>query len=167
MSKPTQVVNLLVFDVRHPINLFLSTLFTVLLSLGLGFSWPYANGSVILESVIITTVLAVGLTLYTFWAARKGHDFGILLPFLYGFYMVLVVYGVIRLFFPSGKIVMMTYEALFVILFSGCIVYHTHNLIKRFPSMNTFGLLSVYGVTSAIFVLIIALLGGEGYDWGR
>jgi len=51
---------------------------------------------VILESVILTTVVVVSLTLYTFWAARRGHDFNFLGPFLFGAIMVLMVFSLIQ-----------------------------------------------------------------------
>lgn len=54
------------------------------------------TGNVILESVILTTVVVVGLTLYTFWAARKGQDFNFLGPFLSGALLVLVVFSLIQ-----------------------------------------------------------------------
>ncbi|XP_077251401.1 protein LIFEGUARD 3-like [Tasmannia lanceolata] len=148
----------------HPIDLLLSTLSTVSLSIVLGVLWPYANGRLIFESVITTTVLLVSLTLFTFWAARKGYDFGILFPLFKGTSLVLVVYCMIRLFLPFGKIMSMTNEAFIIILFSFCIIKSTHNLIKRFPTIYTFGLLFVYIWTLGIFFLIIALLGGQGYD---
>ncbi|KAG6530865.1 hypothetical protein ZIOFF_004626 [Zingiber officinale] len=38
---------------------------------------------VILEAAILTAVVVVSLTLYTFWAARRGHEFNFLGPFLF------------------------------------------------------------------------------------
>lgn len=54
------------------------------------------TGKVILESVILTSVVVVSLTLYTFWAARRGHDFNFLGPFLFGAVMVLMVFALIQ-----------------------------------------------------------------------
>lgn len=54
------------------------------------------TGKVILESVILTTVVVMSLTLYTFWAARRGHDFNFLGPFLFGALLVLVVFAMIQ-----------------------------------------------------------------------
>ncbi|KAK3001615.1 hypothetical protein RJ639_020654 [Escallonia herrerae] len=78
---------------------------------------------VILESVILTTVVVVSLTLYTFWAARRGHDFNFLGPFLFGALMML---------FPLGKVSVMIYGGLASIIFCGYILYDTDNLIKRY-----------------------------------
>ncbi|KAK3013766.1 hypothetical protein RJ639_010125 [Escallonia herrerae] len=90
------------------------------------------TGKVILESVILTTVVVVSLTLYTFWAARRGHDFNFLGPFLFGALMVLLVFGLIQMLFPMGKVSVMIYGGLASIIFCGYILYDTDNLIKRY-----------------------------------
>ncbi|XP_077252074.1 protein LIFEGUARD 4-like [Tasmannia lanceolata] len=155
-----------VFEERHSINFILLTLFAVSISFTVGLVWPllcpFANGRVILESMIITTVLVMSLTLCTFWAARKGHDFRFLLAFSVGTAIVLLVCAMIQIFLPGEKIVPMISKALCVINFSGCIVYTTDNLIKRFPKMNTYELLFLYGPTSFIFLLILTHLGVQG-----
>lgn len=55
-----------------------------------------ATGKVILEAVILTAVLVVSLTLYTFWAAKRGQDFNFLGPFLFGAIIVLMVFALIQ-----------------------------------------------------------------------
>ncbi|CAN7083633.1 unnamed protein product, partial [Brassica oleracea var. botrytis] len=37
-----------------------------------------SNGKVIIESAILTTVVVLSLTVYTFWAAKGGYDFNFL-----------------------------------------------------------------------------------------
>ncbi|KEH23818.1 inhibitor of apoptosis-promoting Bax1 protein [Medicago truncatula] len=61
-------------------------------------------GKVILVSVISTTAVVFSLTLYTFWAARRGHDFSFLGPFLYGSLLILVLFGLIQVLFPLDKL---------------------------------------------------------------
>jgi len=60
------------------------------------------TGKIILESAILTAVVVVSLTLYTFWAARRGHDFSFLAPILFAGFMVLLVFILIQvLLIPS------------------------------------------------------------------
>ncbi|KAG4928077.1 hypothetical protein JHK84_053639 [Glycine max] len=87
---------------------------------------------IILESVILTTIVVVSLTLYTFWAAKRGHDFNFLGPFLFGALLVLMLFAFIQLLFPLGRISTMIYGVLASIIFSGYIIYDTNNLIKRY-----------------------------------
>nr|CAD1841695.1 unnamed protein product [Ananas comosus var. bracteatus] len=117
---------------RHPVNLLLLGLFTVSISFAVGMSCAFTSGKVILESAILTTAVVVSLTLYTFWAAKRGHDFNFLGPFLFASLLVLLVFAFIQILFPLGKISHMIYGGLAAILFSGYIIYDTDNLIKRY-----------------------------------
>jgi protein lifeguard len=54
------------------------------------------TGKIILEAAILTAVVVISLTAYTFWAAKKGYDFNFLGPFLFAALMVLLVFSVIQ-----------------------------------------------------------------------
>lgn len=54
------------------------------------------TGKIILEAAILTSVVTIGLTLYTFWAAKRGHDFSFLGPFLFASLLVLLVFSMIQ-----------------------------------------------------------------------
>ncbi|KAH0463951.1 hypothetical protein IEQ34_006737 [Dendrobium chrysotoxum] len=90
------------------------------------------RGKVILEAAILTAVVVVSLTLYTFWAAKRGHDFSFLGPILFSSLIVLIVFAFIQIFFPMGRISHMIYGGLAALIFSGYIIYDTDNLIKRY-----------------------------------
>ncbi|XP_071724096.1 protein LIFEGUARD 2-like [Rutidosis leptorrhynchoides] len=117
---------------RHPVNYILLAIFTISLAFAVGLTCAFTEGKVILESAILTAVVVVSLTLYTFWAARRGHDFSFLGPFLFGALMVLMVFAFIQILFPLGKISVMIYGCLASIIFCGYIIYDTDNLIKRY-----------------------------------
>ena len=53
-------------------------------------------GKVILQAGILTIVVVLSLTAYTFWAARRGKDFSFLGPFLFASLMILLVFGFIQ-----------------------------------------------------------------------
>ncbi|KAG5567549.1 hypothetical protein RHGRI_002925 [Rhododendron griersonianum] len=116
---------------KHPLNFFLLALFTITLAFGVGLSCAFTKGRIVLEAAILTTVVVVSLTLYTFWAARRGKDFSFLGPFLFGSLLVLIVFALIQIIFPLGKLSVMIYGGLAAIIFCGYIVYDTDNLIKR------------------------------------
>ncbi|CAI9778543.1 unnamed protein product [Fraxinus pennsylvanica] len=117
---------------KHPVNYFLLGLFTVSLAFVVGLTCAFTSGKVILESVILTAAVVVSLTLYTFWAAKRGHDFNFLGPFLFGALVVLVLFALIQILFPLGRISVMIYGCLASIIFCGYIIYDTDNLIKRY-----------------------------------
>ncbi|XP_038692751.1 protein LIFEGUARD 2-like [Tripterygium wilfordii] len=117
---------------KHPVNYFLLGIFTISLAFAVGLTCAFTSGKVILESVILTTVVVVGLTLYTFWAAKRGYDFNFLGPFLFGSLLVLMVFAFIQILFPLGRLSIMIYGGLASIIFCGYIIYDTDNLIKRY-----------------------------------
>lgn len=90
------------------------------------------TGKIILEAAILTAVVVISLTAYTFWAAKKGYDFNFLGPFLFAALMVLLVFSAIQIFFPLGKISVMIYGGLASLIFCGYIIYDTDNIIKRY-----------------------------------
>ncbi|KAI3760118.1 hypothetical protein L1987_50508 [Smallanthus sonchifolius] len=116
----------------HLINYILLGIFTVFLAFVVGLTCTLGSGKVLPEAVILTAVVVVSLTLFTFWAAKRGYDFNFLGPFLFGALMVLLVFALIQIFFPLGKISHMIYGCLAAIIFCGYIVYDTDNLIKRY-----------------------------------
>ncbi|RCV40472.1 hypothetical protein SETIT_9G056600v2 [Setaria italica] len=117
---------------RHPINLVLLALFTCCLSFSVGLVCLYANGVIILEAVTITLLVVVGLTAYTFWAAKRGYDFEFMGPFLVAAVLILMVFSFVRILFPMGKTGTMVYGCIAALVFSGLIIYDTDNLIRRF-----------------------------------
>lgn len=120
------------YSQKHPVNLILLSLFTVAIGFAVGLTCSFTSGKVILESVILTALVVLSLTAYTFWAARRGHDFSFLGPILFAAILVLIFYGLIQAFFPLGKLSVTIYGALASIIFSAYIVYDTDNLIKRY-----------------------------------
>ncbi|KAK1288063.1 BI1-like protein [Acorus calamus] len=117
---------------RHPINYILLTVFTLSLSFAIGLTCAFTKGKVILEAALLTLAVVVSLTLYTFWAARRGHDFNFLGPFLFSAVFILIIFSLIQMFFPLGKLSLMIYGGLAALVFSGYIIFDTDNLIKRY-----------------------------------
>ncbi|KAK9288687.1 hypothetical protein L1049_017150 [Liquidambar formosana] len=123
---------LFAYHKRHPWNFLLLGLFTISIAFAVGLSCAFTKGRIILEAAILTSVVVIGLTLYTFWAVKRGHDFNFLGPFLLGSILVLCVFAFIQICFPLGKLSLMIYGGLASIIFCGYIIYDTDNLIKRF-----------------------------------
>ncbi|KAG6530848.1 hypothetical protein ZIOFF_004609 [Zingiber officinale] len=146
------------FRERHPVNLLLLGLFTVSMSFAVGMSCAFTSGKVILEAAILTAVVVVSLTLYTFWAAKRGHDFNFLGPFLFAAGMVLLGFALIQILFPLGKLSKMIYGGLGALVFSGYIIYDTDNLIKRFTyDQYVWASVSLYLDTVNLFLSLLTL----------
>ncbi|XP_048566048.1 protein LIFEGUARD 2-like [Triticum urartu] len=121
-----------IYRQKHPINLLLLGVFTVAISFSVGLTCAFTSGKVILQAGILTIVVVLSLTAYTFWAARRGKDFSFLGPFLFASLMILLVFAFIQIFFPLGKLSHMIYGTLAALIFSGYIVYDTGSIIKRY-----------------------------------
>ncbi|XP_076931887.1 protein LIFEGUARD 2-like [Bidens hawaiensis] len=118
---------------RHPVNyVCLGILSTVSMAFAVGFACAMTSRKAILEATILTAVVVVSVSLFTFRAAKRGYDFKFLGPFLFGYLMVILVFGLIQTFFPPGRIVVMMHRWLVAKIFCGYIVYDTDTLIKRY-----------------------------------
>lgn len=117
---------------HHPWNFIFLALFTIGIAFSVGISCAFNKGEIILEAAALTCGVVAGLTLYTFWAVKRGHDFNFLGPFLFASLLVLFLFGLIQIFFPLGKLSVMIYSGLAALIFCGYIVYDTDNLIKHF-----------------------------------
>jgi hypothetical protein len=116
---------------RHPHNFVFLGLFTLCLSFSIGVACANTPGTIVLEALILTSAVVASLTAYTFWASKKGKEFGYLGPFLFSALTILVVTSFIQIFFPLGPASNALIGGLGALVFSGFIVYDTENLIKR------------------------------------
>ncbi|WJX11431.1 hypothetical protein P8452_02048 [Trifolium repens] len=120
---------------KHPLSYFLLLSLTVSSALPVGFICALTNGTIILEAVIFTTIAVVfSLTLYTFWAAKRGHNFSFLYPYLFGDSLLLILFIPIQMLFPLGKSSYIIFWCLScVIICCGYIICNTDSLIKSIP----------------------------------
>ncbi|XP_076918507.1 protein LIFEGUARD 4-like [Bidens hawaiensis] len=116
---------------RHPLNMIMLGLFTFAFSLIVGVACVFSKGKIILEASILTLVVSVSLTLFTFWAAKRGCDFNFLWPFLFCSLILILLFSIIQIFFPMGSLVRMLISFFVALVYCGFIIYDTDNLIKR------------------------------------
>ncbi|CAM0955592.1 unnamed protein product [Alopecurus aequalis] len=116
---------------RHPHNLVFLGLFTLCLSFSIGVACANTEGTIVLQALVLTSAVVVSLTAYTFWASKKGKEFGYLGPFLFSALTVLVITSFIQVFFPFGPASNVVIGGFGALVFSGFIIYDTENLIKR------------------------------------
>ncbi|KAL3642032.1 hypothetical protein CASFOL_012847 [Castilleja foliolosa] len=122
----------LIFRQRHPYNYVLLFIYTLSISFMVGAVSSQLKGRIVLLAAGLTLLLMIGLTLFTFVAAKRGRDFSQLGPFLFCALLLLIAVGVIMIFFPMGKIMHHVYCSIGALVFCGFIIFDTDNLIKRF-----------------------------------
>ncbi|NP_001136515.1 Protein LIFEGUARD 2-like [Zea mays] len=157
------MIPMIIYRKRHPVNLALLALFTVCISFAVGLSCLTANGPVILEAVVITMVVVLGLTFYTFWAAKRGYEFEFLGPFLVSACLILMLFSLLRIIFPLGRTGTMVYGCIAALVFSGFIIYDTDNLIRVYSyDEYVAAAIELYLDIINLFQAILAVL--EGVD---
>lgn len=63
-----------------------------------------STGTVVLQATILTAASVLGLTLFTFWAVKRGYDFTFTFPFLFTCLVVLLMYITIQVRLPDNNI---------------------------------------------------------------
>ncbi|KAK4492512.1 hypothetical protein RD792_003323 [Penstemon davidsonii] len=116
---------------KHPWNFFLLGIFTLYFGITSGLLCAFVDGKVVLETVSTTAAAVISLTIYTFWAAKSGHEFSFLAPFLLSVLIELIVFTIFQIFFPCGKVSEIICGGLFEIVFCAYIIYDTCHLIKK------------------------------------
>ncbi|WJX15827.1 hypothetical protein P8452_05927 [Trifolium repens] len=124
---------------KHPICYFFYLIFTVSVALSVGLTCAtvggvFASGKItILEVVTLTIVVVISLSLFTFWATKRGHNFNILGPFLFGVLLIIFFVGLIQiLYFPFGKLSAIIYGCLIAVILYGLVVCFTYHLILSY-----------------------------------
>jgi hypothetical protein len=87
---------------------------------------------VVLEALVLTAAVTLGLTGYTFYATAAGKEFDFMAPFLCASLFGLLAVSIIAMFFPvsSGFQLFLAFAG--AVLFAAYIVWDTFALIKRF-----------------------------------
>ncbi|KAI7842402.1 hypothetical protein COHA_004041 [Chlorella ohadii] len=98
------LIPLYIWRHSHPHNLLLLGVWTCLFSVTVGMAVSFYQPVIILEALLITTAVVLGLTAYAFHATKRGVDFSFMGPMLWGCLLAMIVWSVIQLFFPPGPI---------------------------------------------------------------
>lgn len=93
---------------RHPLNYFLLAISTIAPAFVSGLAYAFTYRKIIFEAAILPAGLVASLTLYAFWAARRGHYFDFQWHFWSSVTMVFIISLVIQIIFfefsPLGQI---------------------------------------------------------------
>jgi len=140
----------------HPLNfIFLST-FTVLEALTIGVVVAFYNTTVVLQALLITLGIFLGLTLFTF---QSKMDFSGMGPFLFGGLIALIATGLVGAFIPFSKTIDLVYGIGGALLFSGYIVFDTYNINKRLsPDEFIVAAISLYLDFINLFLSLLRIL---------
>lgn len=113
-----------------PINLVLLGCFTLCEAYGLGLCCAFVESDVLVQALLITFILFIGLTLFAF---QTRYDFRSWQGALGMALWALIAVGFVTMFFPGkSKGVEMAYAGLGALVFSAYILVDTQHVMKTF-----------------------------------
>ncbi|TPX49302.1 hypothetical protein SeLEV6574_g01537 [Synchytrium endobioticum] len=140
----------------HPTNLYLLSAFTLFESYTIGFAVSSHDSETVLQAVILTLALFIGLTLFTL---QTKIDFSGIGPFLFGALWVLIIAAFIEIFLPFNKFVDLALAIFMCILFCGYIVYDTQMICERLsPEEYVIAAVELYLDVLNLFLAILRIL---------
>ncbi|KDQ55831.1 hypothetical protein JAAARDRAFT_37251 [Jaapia argillacea MUCL 33604] len=146
----------------HPINLVLLSTFTLMEAFTLGVVIAFYDNIIVLQALLITLGVFLGLTMFTF---QSKYDFSGLGPWLFGALVALIMTGLVGIFIPFSRTMDIIYAAGGCLIFSGYIVYDTYIINSRLsPDEFIMGAISLYLDFINLFINILRLLNNVQRD---
>jgi len=140
----------------HPLNLVLLSTFTAMEAFTLGVLTAFSDNIIVLQALLITLGVFLGLTLFTL---QSKYDFSGLGPWLFGALVAMVMTGLVGVFIPFSRTMDLIYAIGGCLIFSGYIVYDTFTITKRLsPDEYIMGAISLYLDFVNLFINILRLL---------
>ncbi|KAF7361755.1 UPF0005-domain-containing protein [Mycena venus] len=140
----------------HPWNFVLLSTFTLMEAFTLGVVVAFYDNLIVLQALLITLGVFIGLTLFTF---QSKYDFEGLGPWLFGGLIALCMTGFVGIFIPFNQTMDLIYAIGGCLLFSGYIVYDTYLInAKLSPDEFIMGAISLYLDFINLFLSILRLL---------
>jgi hypothetical protein len=143
----------------HPANLVLLSTFTLFEAFTLGVLTAFYKNDIVLQALLITLGIFLGLTIFTF---QSKYDFSGMGPWLFGGLVALVMTGFVGIFLPFSHTFELIYSAGGALLFSGYIVYDTYEINKRLsPDEYIAAAISLYLDFINLFIYILRILNNQ------
>ncbi|CAL8386590.1 unnamed protein product [Boreogadus saida] len=149
------LVALAVYRHKHPLNLYLLLAFTLLEAVSVATAVSFYEYKIVLQAFFLTCTVFTCLTAYTFQSKR---DFSKLGAGLFAALLILIVGGVMRMFFNNE-----TTELLFAcagaLVFCGFIIYDTHLLMHQLsPEEHILASINLYLDIINLFIHLLRIL---------
>jgi len=146
----------------HPINLVLLSTFTFGEALTVGVAIAFYETQVVLQALLITLGVFLGLTLFTL---QSKYDFSGMAPFLFSGLFALLTTGLVAMFFPFSKTFELVYSIIGCLLFSGYVVFDTYLITNKLsPDEYILGAISLYLDFINLFINILRVLNNVQSD---
>lgn len=140
----------------HPLNFVLLSTFTLMEAFTLGITVAFFDNIIVMQALLITLGVFLGLTLFTF---QSKYDFSGMGPWLFGGLIALLMTGIVQIFIPFSRGLDLAFAIGGCLLFSGYVVYDTYIINNRLsPDEYIMGAISLYLDFINLFLSILRLL---------
>ena len=151
------------FAARKPgLNMIALFSFTTVSGLTLGPLLYQVGPSIAAEAFGLTAVTFAGLSMYVVYSKK---DFSFMSGFLMTGLIVLVVGGLLNMFFIQSGMMHFVMSGASVLLFSGCILYDTSNILRYYGTdEHVSATLALYLDVLNLFIALLSILNIMGRD---
>jgi len=141
----------------YPTNMITLGAFTVVESILMSvIAAKYTTDSLI-QAVLITGVVCVGLTIFTF---QSKYDFSSMGTGLYVALIVFSLFGFMRMFFPHSPVADTMYACIGALIFSLYLVFDTYMILNKLsPDQYIMAALNLYLDIINLFLYILEIIG--------
>ncbi|KAI8885843.1 UPF0005-domain-containing protein [Backusella circina FSU 941] len=140
----------------YPTNYVLLSIFTLLEAHAIGTLVTFYNQTLVLKALVITLGVFIGLTLFTL---QSKWDFSGLAPFLMAGIWILIIAGLVQIFFPFSEGIQLALAVGGVIIFSGYILFDTYLIFNRYSAEDyIMASTSLYLDIINLFIQILQIL---------
>ncbi|XVE99263.1 hypothetical protein REPUB_Repub03eG0183100 [Reevesia pubescens] len=124
---------LLQFRTEYPCNCLLFILWSVSFAFAIGFSCSFSDGrgETVLGAIVLMSIVAVCLTLYSIWGTIKNFDFSLGEPLISFIILLICIYVPIQVFHPFAKLSTSIYGFLAALLFCGHTFFAGNSIVKH------------------------------------
>ncbi len=149
------------FAARKPgLNIIALFSFTTVSGLTLGpilYRYLSVNPSIVVQALVMTAITFFALTAYVI-ISRK--DFSFMSGFLMTGLIVVILSGIINMFFMQSTMMQLVTSGASVLLFSGFILYDTSNIIRYYGTdEHVSATLALYLDILNLFIALLSILG--------
>lgn len=140
----------------YPYNLLLLTGFTVCESYGVALVTSLYDTNIVLQAVLITVVLFLGLTIYSL---QTKYDFSSWQTYLSASFFVFFSIGLVYIFLPHNSTTEIVYSSFGAIIFSIFILVDTQQIMKHYhPEEEIAATITLYLDIINLFLYILRII---------
>ncbi|ODQ64023.1 UPF0005-domain-containing protein [Nadsonia fulvescens var. elongata DSM 6958] len=140
----------------YPTNIIFLSLFTLFESYSIGVVSSLYDTKIVLEAVLITTIIFVGLTAFAF---QTKYDFTSLYGYLGISIWILITVGFVFMFFPPSNKMDLVFSSIGALIFSIYILADTQMVMRKLhPDEEIVGAITLYLDIINLFLYILRIL---------